>query len=134
MDEATVELKAPVEIYEWAEIIAARRASSAESVLLEGLAALLGPLSDFDLEPEELKHFDDDQLRKVVNQRLTWLQNMRLRELLRLGQSGQITDDESQELETLLELVDHQILLRSEALLLLRRRGNDIRELLKLGA
>ena len=38
------------------------------------------------------------------------------------------------EMEGLIELVNHQMLLRSEALLLLKKRGCDIQKYLRLGA
>ncbi|MCY4539249.1 MAG: hypothetical protein OXE52_13590 [Chloroflexi bacterium] len=102
--------------------------------MLDALSLLFGVLPNMALEPEELKDFGDDQLRAVVYQRLAWPQASRLRELMQLGQSGQISDEEIVEMEALIDLVDHQMLLRSEALLLLKQRGNDIGELLKLGA
>ena len=53
---------------------------------------------------------------------------------MRLGQLGQVTDEEISEMEALIDLVDHQMLLRSEALLLLKQRGHDVGKLLKLEA
>ena len=134
MEETTRVLQVPASIYERAEAIASKRACSAESVMLDALSLLFGVLPNMALEPEELKDFGDDQLRAVVYQRLAWPQASRLRELMQLGQSGQISDEEIVEMEALIDLVDHQMLLRSEALLLLKQRGNDIGELLKLGA
>jgi hypothetical protein len=37
-------------------------------------------------------------------------------------------------MERLIDLVDHQMLLRSEALLLLKHRGHNVEKQLKLGA
>jgi predicted NUDIX family phosphoesterase len=62
----------------------------------------------------------------VVDQRLTQKQDTRLHELIALGKQGQLTADEQAEMESLIDLVDHQMLLRSEALLLLQQRGHDI--------
>jgi len=63
----------------------------------------------------------------VVDQRLTWEQDTRLRELIALVKQGQLLVDEQAEMEQLVDLVDHQMLLRSEALLLLlQQRGHDI--------
>jgi hypothetical protein len=71
---------------------------------------------------------DDEQLWAVVDQRLAEPQDTRLRELIALGKQGQITSDEKAEMEDLINLVDHQMLLRSEALLLLKQRGYNVEE------
>lgn len=72
------------------------------------------------------QHYTDNELWAVVDQRLTQEQDTRLRELIALGKQGQLTTDEQAEMERLVDLVDHQMLLRSEALLLLQQRGHDI--------
>jgi hypothetical protein len=75
---------------------------------------------------DELQNYTDEQLWTVIDQRLTQNQDTRLRELIALGKQGQITSDEKAEMERLIDLVDHQMLLRSEALLLLKQRGYDV--------
>jgi len=87
-----------------------------------------------DLLPEALKDYSDEQLWAVVHRRLSRPQGSRLRELAALGDEGEISAEELDEMEGLIELVDHQVLLRSEALLLLKQRGCDIRKHLRLGA
>ena len=134
MEDRTRELQVPAAIYARAEEIASKRECSAETVILDALSLLFGALPVMELEPEALYDFGDEQLRAVVHQRLAWPHDTRLRELMRLGQSGHATDEEVAEMEALVDLVDHQTLLRSEALLLLKRRGHDINELLRLGA
>ncbi len=134
MEQPTKELKVPAAIYERAEEIASKRACSAESVILDALSLLFGELTDMELEPEALKDFADEQLLAVVHQRLSWPHDTRLRELMQLGQLGQVTEKEIVEMEDLVAKFDHQVLLRSEALLQLKRRGHDIDKLLKLGA
>ncbi len=52
---------------------------------------------------------------------------------MRLGKLGQVSDEEIAEMEALVDLVDYQMLMRSEALLLLKHRGHDIGKLLKHG-
>ncbi len=134
MQEPTKELKVPAAIYERAEEIAGETNRTAESVLLESLAMLFGELTDMALKPEALKDFGDEQLLAVVHQRLAWPHNTRLRELMQLGQLGQVTEEEIVEMEDLVAKFDHQVLLRSEALLQMKRRGHNIDKLLKLGA
>jgi len=126
MGQSTVELQIPAEIYERARQIASDSNRSLESVLLDGLALLFGDLPDTSLSPDALKDYTDEQLWAIVHQRLAWPQDARLRELIALGKQGQITEDEKAEMERLIDLVDHQMLLRSEALLLLKQRGHDI--------
>lgn len=132
MEEPTKELKVPAAIFERAEAIAGDSGRSAESVIVDGLSLLFGELTD--MEPEALKDFADEQLLAVVHQRLAWPHDARLRELAQLGQLGQVTEEEIVEMENLVAKFDHQVLLRSEALLQLKRRGHDISKLLKPGA
>jgi hypothetical protein len=134
MSQSTVELQIPPEIYERARQIALDSNRSIESVLLDGLTLLFGALPDAGVSPDELKDYSDEQLWAMVHQRLAWPQDTRLRELIALGKQGQITDEERAEMERLIDLVDHQMLLRSEALLLLKQRGHNVEKQLKLGA
>ena len=134
MSQSTIELELPAEVYERAQQIAKDSNRSVESVLLDGLTLLFGTLPDTGLSPDTLKSYTDEQLWAVVHQRLAWPQDTRLRELIALGRHGQITDDEQAEMERLIHLVDHQMLLRSEALLLLKERGHNVGEQLKSGA
>jgi hypothetical protein len=134
MEQPTKELKVPAAIYERAEAIASDSGRSAESVIVDGLSLLFGEFTDMAIEPEALKEFADEQLIAIVHQRLAWPHDTRLRELMELGQLGQVTEEEITEMEDLVAKFDHQVLLRSEALLQLKRRGYDIDKLLKLGA
>jgi hypothetical protein len=134
MPDSTVELHIPAEVYERATQIARASNRSVESVLLDGLNLLFGALPDSKLSPDKLNTYTDEQLWAIVHQRLAWPQDTRLRELIALGQQGQLKDNEIAEMERLVDLVDHQMLLRSEALLLLKQRGHDVEAKLKLGA
>ena len=134
MEQSTKQLRVPAAIYERAEAIASERACSAESVMLDALSLLFGEFTEMELEPETLKDFADEQLLAVVHQRLAWPHDTRLRELMQLGQLGQVSDEEIVEMEDLVAKFDHQVLLRSEAILQLKRRGHNIDKLLKLGA
>ena len=134
MSQSTVELQIPVEIYERARAIASDSGLSVESVLLDGLTLLFGAPPDLRISPDLLKDYSDEQLWAVVYHRLAWSQDARLRELIALGKRGQLTDEEKTEMEGLIALVDHQMLLRSEALLMLKQRGHPVEKQLKLGA
>lgn len=134
MSQSTIELQLPSKIYERAQQIAKDSNRSVESVLLDGLTLLFGELPNTELSPDALIDYGDEQLWAVVHQRLAWPQDTRLRELIALGKLGQISGDEQVEMERLIDLVDHQMLLRSEALLLLKQRGYPVETQLKLGA
>jgi hypothetical protein len=83
---------------------------------------------------QSLKNYTDEQLWALVHQRLTASQDARLRELIALGKVGQITSDEKAEMERLIDLLDHQMLVRSEALLLLKQRGYPVETQLQLSS
>jgi hypothetical protein len=134
MADATIELNLPPEIYERARQIARTSNRSVEAVLIESLTLLLGELPDTDLQPDELKTFTDAQLWAIVHQHLAWPQDSRLNMLLAKGKQGILSDAERAEMERLMALVDHQMVLRSEALLLLKQRGHNVEAKLNLGA
>ncbi len=131
MDQPTKELKVPAAIYERAEEIAGETNRTAESVLLESLAILFSPDTGGMEEPDALSCFNDDQLWMTVLQRLTPKQDARLRELADRGNRGVLREREATELEAWVARVDRQMLLRSRALLLLKRRGHDINHYLE---
>jgi hypothetical protein len=78
--------------------------------------------------------YSDAQLWAVVSQRLAWPQSQRLHELSAKNKLEKLTEDEQSEFEDLLALNDRAMLLRSEALLLLKNRGHDIATYLERGA
>ena len=107
---------------------------SVEAVLLDGLNLLFGGLPETNITPEALKKYTDEQLWAIVHHRLAWPQDTRLRELVALGKRSQISDDERAEMERLIALVDRAMLLRSQALVILKQRGHEVEKQLKLGA
>lgn len=133
MRQSLVELQLPPDIYERAQQIASESNRSIESVLLDSLAFLFGT-SDSHISIDDLKNYSDQELWVVINHRLTLTQDTRLRQLVEHGKQAQLSIAEQTEMEHLLDLVDHQMLLRSEALLLLKQRGHNIDQTLKLGA
>ena len=128
MEQPTKELKVPSAIFERAEAIASETNCTAESVLLEGLAMLFCPVPEEVKDPDALSGFSDEQLWLMVQQRLTPKQDARVRELADRGNRGVVSDLEATELEAWVARVDNQMLLRSRALLLLKRRGHDINQ------
>ena len=134
MSHQSVTLDLPEDLYERVRQAAADSHKPLESVLVETIALLFGDESINDLSPNKLDTFTDVQLWAVVQRRLAWPQDARLRELTVLGKSGALTADEQVELERLVGVVNHYVLLRSKALLLLKQRGHDVEQRLKLGA
>jgi hypothetical protein len=106
-----------------------------ETVLVESLSTLFTPppaSANIATLLAALPDYPNVQLWAVVYRRLPWTQSLRLRELSAKGQQGALTHTEQAELEQLLEWVDRDMLLRSEALLLLKQRGQDVDAYLKL--
>ena len=134
MSDGPIQLELPHKVLERAAKIADDSERTVESVLVDGLSLLFGDLSDGKVSLETLEDFADEQLWAVVHQRLAWPQDTRLRELAALGDHGKITADELAEMDNLIAMVDQQMLLRSEALLLLKQRGHEIGKYLKVGA
>jgi len=126
MDHSIVELEIPAEIFEEAQDIARVRNRSVESVLQESLSLLFDTSPDCEVSSETLKDFSDEQLWEIVNRRMPWAQDSRLRELSARGKQAELAEKEHRELEDLLAALDRQILLRSRALLQMKRRGLDV--------
>ena len=87
-----------------------------------------------ELTPQILETFSDEQLWAIVQRELAWPQDVRLRELTTLGKQGNLSAEEQIEMERLVDQVDRYVLVRSQALLLLKQRGHDVERRLKLGA
>jgi hypothetical protein len=80
---------------------------------------------------DKLESLSDDQLWTVVHQSFSATQDERLRELTARSKTGRLSDDEQGEMEILLHAFDGYVLLRSQALLLLKQRGYDVEHRLK---
>jgi hypothetical protein len=133
MSQQPVTVELPDDLYERIQQAAEESNRSVETVLVESLNLLFGePSSDPNISA--LKDYSDEQLWAVVYKRLPWTQSERLRELSAQNKQSLLTNVELRELETLLELVDTQMLMRSEALLRLKERGRDVEGYLKRGA
>ena len=130
-----ISVELPADLYERIRRVAARSDRSIETVLVESLNVLFGvPLIEVSSALESLENYSDEQLWAVVYQRLAWVENERLRELMARGKQRQLTPDEQTELAGLLDRVDRYTVLRSRALWLLKQRGHEVDRYLKLGA
>lgn len=126
MNLSTVALEIPDEIIEEAQDIARGRNLSVESILQDGLVMVFGKAADSEVCADILEDFSNEQLWEIVNRRMPWSQDSRMRELTALGKRSTLTEREMKELEDLLATLDPQILLRSRALLQMKRRGLDV--------
>ena len=132
----SITLDLPEDLYEQVRQVAAQSQRSVERVVLESLRLLFVPPSSADLATSlaTLSGYTDAQLWAVVYQRLAWPQSQRLHELSAKNKLERLTEDEQHELGNLLSSNDRAMLLRSEALCLLKNRGYDIEAYLKRGA
>jgi hypothetical protein len=133
MNDESVSLKISGKLYERAKQMSAESNRPVEAVLMDSLNLLFG-VEDEDIQLDDLTNLSDEQLWGIVHQRLAWPQETRLRELTALGKQNLLSEDEQAELEQLIDRVDRYTLLRSQALLLLKQRGYDVEQRLRLGA
>jgi len=137
MSGKSITLNLPEDLYERVRQVAAQSQRPLERVLVESIRLLfvLPPTStDVAATLTAMPSYSDAQLWAVVYQRLAWPQSQRLHELSAKNKLEKLTEDEQSDLEYLLTLNDHAMLLRSEALLLLKNRGHDIATYLERGA
>jgi hypothetical protein len=127
-----VTLELPEEIYERIRQIAEDSNRSLETVLMDSLALLFG--EDVELSPDRLNTLSDEQLWALVHRRFAWPLDTRLRALTDLGKRGALSEDEETEMAQLVDAIDRYVLLRSQALLLLKQRGHDVEHHLQSGA
>lgn len=131
MGQKSVTLQIPAELYTAIQQAAEAAARPMETVLLESLEALFQPILDYQDENLSdqyawLGNASDAQLWAVVYRHLPWAASLRLHELNARAKANALSDAEADELQTLLEQVDRAMLLRSEALLLLKQRGYNL--------
>jgi hypothetical protein len=120
---AIVSIELPLDIYERLQREAEQSSRSLEQVLLEDLA-LLSDSSVMDLTVQD--SFSDQKLWAIVYQNMGEAQAQRTRDLIADSKERPLTSDEQAELEYLIELGDRYVLLRSQALLILKERGHNI--------
>ena len=126
MNQQTVLLQMPEALYERVREVAKISNRPFDRVLLDSLTLVFGDLpGEAEVTPDVLNSFADDQLWAIVYRPLAWPQDARLRELTALSKVGKLADDEQVEMERLIDQIDRYVLLRSQALLLLKQRGHD---------
>jgi hypothetical protein len=137
MSGKSVTLDLPEDLYERVRQVAEQSQRPVERILVESIRLLFGlPSTSTDIATTlaAMPSYSDAQLWAVVYQRLAWPQSQRLHELSTKNKLEKLTEDQQSEFEHLLTLNDRAMLLRSEALLLLKNRGHDIATYLERGA
>lgn len=137
MPRKSITLDLPDDLYEHVRQVAVQSQRPLERVVIESLRLLFVPPStsaDVTTSLAALPNYSDEQLWAVVYQHLAWPQSQRLHTLSIQNKLGRLTESEHHELEDLLALNDRTMLLRSEALLILKSRGHNIATYLKRGA
>jgi hypothetical protein len=129
MPRKSITLDLPDDLYDQVCYVAEQHQRPIEHVLVESIRLLFvppSPSTDLTTSLAALSNYTDEQLWAVVYQRLAWPQAQRLHELSAQTKRERLTANEQHELDHLLTLNDRAMLLRSEALRLLKNRGHDI--------
>ncbi|MBC7810045.1 MAG: hypothetical protein H7175_02805 [Burkholderiales bacterium] len=130
MSQQPVLLQIPDELYDRVRQVAENSNRPLENVLLDSLSLMFGEDTET-LSPEALESFSDVQLWALVYRRLAWSTDVRLQELTALGKQGLLSSDQELEMERLIAAYDRYVLIRSKALLLLKKRGHDVESILR---
>lgn len=133
MSQQTFILDLPQDVYERIRLLAESSHRPLESVVSESLS-LLFRNAPSEVALADLAKYSDLDLWTVVYWRLSPEHDSRLTTLMDKGKESQLAPDEQAELESLVTEVNRQMLFRSEALMLLKQRGQDIDGYLKLWA
>lgn len=130
MSQQTVVLDLPESLHERVRQQAESANRPVEEVLTESIALLFGE-ADQNISVESLQDRSDAELWALVRRRMTWDLEARIDSFSALARTRALLPDEVQQRDALIAEVDHYVLMRSAALLLLKQRGQDIDRYLK---
>jgi hypothetical protein len=120
-------IELPDDVLETFQKVADSSNRPVEAVITETLLVHQPLPDDIDSRLAALAICSDEQLWAVVGRQLAGEQKQRLEILLDKNKtSAGLNTAERAELEAFLELIDEQMLMRSEALVLLKQRGYDV--------
>jgi hypothetical protein len=126
----TVNVRLPETLFQKLQHIAEVTHRSVEDVLTTTVNAALPSTPDI---PTDLANdlaamilFSDESLKAAVQSSLSAAQQKRLTQLTDAGGDRTLTEAESGELQSLLDLYDRAVLRRAKALAILAQRGYDI--------
>jgi hypothetical protein len=135
MSDSTITLNLPASLYEKLQQVARQQRRPVEVLMLDSLSLLFEEPSEIvALKPESLSAFSDEQLWALVYRHLALPQEARLEELAAKGGAGSLTGPEAKEQAQLIAAFDHYVLLRSQALVILKQRGHDVESRLQTGS
>lgn len=116
-------LKLPTQLANRLRLFAEASSTSIEVVMLKTLETYI---------PTPLNTYSDVQLWQIVKQTLLPQDRQRFELLRDKADESELALDETHEYEALLELIDQQMLARSEALAILKERGYGVEHYLRM--
>lgn len=124
----SITLQLPEDVYSAVQEAAEISHRSIEEVLREGIDVFFGDVSSADMDTlmKQMSTYTDALLWAVVYRKIPETQSKRLEELNAKTKQGKLTVQEQSEVDQILDLIDRYILLRSQALVLLKDRGHDV--------
>ncbi|MBC7871138.1 MAG: hypothetical protein H7Y09_09900 [Chitinophagaceae bacterium] len=135
MNQKSIALSLREDVYESVHQMADETQRLPEAVIANTVYTGLGQIpAGQDLEDylASLEQCADEELWMIAHTRLPLAQDMRLRELTDKSKSSALPTNEEKELDDLLDMVDRKVLIRTEALYLLQKRGYDIKRHLNI--
>ena len=126
MSQQPITVSLPDALYERLQQIAEENDRSLETVVTESLNLLFLPSQRASINLDEIGNYSDEQLWALVHYRMSWNESARLHELSGKSKLTSLSVEEQIELDQLLDQVDHDLLLRSVALRLLKSRGHKV--------
>ena len=130
----TVTVQLPDGLYRQVQDRASRLHRSVEGEVVALLTAALPTLDDLPAplvdEMAQLVFLSDAELWRAARNELAAEENERMQELLHKRQRAGLSRREEEEADELLRRYDRSMLLRAQAMALLKERGHDVSELL----
>ena len=131
----TLTVNLPENLYRQVAQRADRMHSSLEDEVVAVVAAALSATADVPTETldalAQLAYLDDDELWAAAQMTVAPAENQRMQSLLFKRQSDGLTLAEQAEAEGLLQRSDHIMLVRAQAMALLRERGHTVTTLIQ---
>ncbi len=125
----------PDNLYRQVAQRAERMHSSLEDELIAVVAAALSTTSDVPVETldamAQLVYLNDQELWAAARMVVAPVDNERMQSLLFKRQTDGLTSSEQDEAERLLQRAEHVMLVRAQAMALLRARGYDVSHLIQ---
>lgn len=128
MEEKTITLSIPLNVYERVQERAKATNRSPEGIAADSLSLLYGGAVDVPVEEllTQLATYSDAELWVLVYTHLTAAQQERLAALDNWRHDRPLTPEETAEHAALMQVIERQMRLRARALRLLAERGQDI--------